>query len=527
MRFLRFALLTILTGSLGTPGLRASPPPSRLTPQALDTLLDRSVPGPATGKPLPDELFLRRATLDLTGRPPTPEERTAFLQDTSVDKRARVIDRLLQSQDYGRNWANYWSDTIRYRVPPPELTFLNYTAFKGWLAGKLNADTPWDEITRNLLTASGKLQDNPAAMFVGFHQGNAAKLSAETARIFLGLQLQCAECHNHKFDHWKRKQFHQLAAFFARTEAKLTQKDSGGTVVKDRGKGEYEMPNKTDPRKKGTVIAPVFLTGEGLDLGASDADRRTFLARIVTRPDNPWFARAYVNRLWARLMGRGFYEPVDNMADYQQHLLPELHQALADHFTASGFDTKDLCRLLMNTRAYQRWLPLGERLGDKPVVALTPTKLRGDEVFDSLVLALGLPNLTPPAVKPTAAIRFPAPPQSTRDLVAEKFGMDPSVCPEEVSRTMAQAMQLMNNAQIQAQINADPKSGTLLAKLLQQETDNRAVVVRLYQQVLARRPTDAEVQIALEHVATVGQRGAAFEDLLWSLVNTAEFTTKR
>jgi hypothetical protein len=492
----------------------------------LDTLLNRSQPR-ISAEPHTDELFLRRASLDLIGRQPTTDEVASFALDSRSDKRARVIDGLLQNEAYGQTWANYWSDAIRYRVPPPELTFLNYTAFKHWLAGRLNANAPWDEITRSLLTANGKVQDNPDATFIGFHQGNAAKLGAETARIFLGLQLQCAECHNHKFDHWKRKHFHELAAFFARTEAKLTQKDAGGTIVKDRDKGEYEMPNTTDPRKKGTVMAPAFLTGEHLELGASDAERRSLLAKLVTQPSNPWFARAYVNRIWARLMGRGFYEPVDNMADYQQHLLPDMHQALADHFTATGFDAKDLCRLIMNTRAYQRRLPLGERLGAKPIVALAPAKLGGDQVFDSLVVALGLPNVTPPAVKPTAAVRFPPPPRSTRDLVAETFGNDPSVCPEEISRTMGQAMLLMNNAQVQAQINADPASGTLLSKLLKAETDDRAVVQRMYQQVLARQPTESEVRIALEHVTSVGRRGEAFEDLLWSLVNSAEFTTKR
>src|SRR5581483_4956224 len=141
--------------------------------------------------------------------------------------------------------------------------------------------------------------------------------------------------------------------------------------------------------------------------------------------------------------------------------------------------------------------------------------LRGDEVFESLVTAISLPNVTPEAVKPTAAIRFPPPPKSTRDIVAEAFGFDPSLPQDEVFRTMGQAMLLMNNEQLQAQINAKPESGTMLAKLLEQEPNDRAVVERLFQLLLARKPTAKEAEITLQHVREVQQRGPAFEDVLW------------
>ena len=519
-------LAAVFLGPLAPAARPADPAPAKLTPPDLDRLMAQALAGAPTTGLVSDEQFLRRASLDLIGRQPTPDELLAFCTDRSPDKRAKAVDRLLASPEFGTNWANYWSDAISFRVPPPELTFLNYKPLKAWLADKLNANTPWDAIVRELLTAKGKLQDNPAAIYIGYHQANAAKLAAETARLFLGLQLQCAECHDHKFDHWKREQFHQFAAYFARTEAKLTQKDAAATVVKDKGKGEYEMPNLADPRKNGQVMTPTFLTGAGrLDLNTSDDARRAELARLVTDPTNQWFAKAYTNRIWARLMGRGFYEPVDDLADHHQPMLPTVHQALADHFTATGFDIKDLFRLVMNTAAYQRALP--DRPDGRPFTGALAGKLRGDEVFDSLVRAIGLPNKTPPAMKPTAEIRFPPPPKSTRDLVCECFGFDPSLAPAEVTRTMGQAMLLMNNDQIQAQINADPKSGTLLSQLLAREPDDRAAVTRLFLQVLSRRPTDREMTIALDHIKEVGQRGAAFEDLLWSLINSAEFTTRR
>jgi len=521
-----FTLVVLLTAAGFTEAADVASP--RLTPRQLDTILSaEKIP---TGAATSDEQFLRRASLDLIGRPPSVDELAAFLNDTASDKRARAIDRLLESKEFGRNWANYWSDTISWQVPPPELTFLSYRPFKAWLADRLNANTGWDLLTRDILTASGPIKDNPAVTFVGYHRGNSQKLAAETSRIFLSLQLQCAQCHNHKFDHWKRRQFHELAAFFARTDGKLgTAQDGSSTIVSDKGKGEYVMAHASDPKKPGTTLVPLFLTSEaGLDMGATDLERRTMLADLLTRPDNPWFARSYVNRMWSRLMGCGFYEPVDNVADYQKehqrHLLPRVHQAVATHFVATGFDIKDFFRLVMNTEAYQRVHPLGE---DHPTKPSAPRKLRGDEVFASLSLAIGLPNFTPAAVKPTAAIRFPPPPKSTCDVVVDQFGYDPSFAPEDITRSMAQAMLLMNNDQVQKQIDADPKSGTLLSQLLQKESDDRKAVTRLFLQVMARQPSAKEMTIALDHVKSVGKRGDAFEDILWGLINSAEFTTRK
>ncbi|QDV36836.1 DUF1549 domain-containing protein [Tautonia plasticadhaerens] len=474
-----------------------------------------------------DEVFLRRASIDLTGRPPTPEELHAFLDDDDPDKRARAIDALLDRPEFGASWASYWSDTIRHRVPPPELTFLDYDPFEGWLADRLNQDEPWDRVVRAILAAEGTVADRPELAFVAFHQADPVKLAAETSRVFLGLQIQCAQCHDHKFDHWTRDQFHGLAAFFGRTKTKLSQNDPGPTVVEDAGKGEYWMPNLEDPTQAGTVMAPTFLDGRSTGLGAPDADRRALLAFAVTDPENPWFARAFANRAWARLTGRGFFEPVDNMAASQRHDWPEVHDALAGHFAYTGFDVKGLLRLIMNTDYYQRRLPVEVERGAPPYGIAAPRRLGGDELFEALVRALELPDVSPPKVEPTKEIRFPPPPRSTRDLVADRNDFDPSLCPEEIPRTIGQAMMLMNFDQIQARIDADPGAETPLSRLLGEEPDDRRAFTRLFERVMARRPTGREVEIALEHVASAGDRAVAFEDLLWSLINSAEFSTRR
>jgi hypothetical protein len=508
----------------------------KLRSSQLDKLIASETPGVAL-KTISDEQFIRRVTIDLLGRQPKPDEMRAFLEtknngQSEAKRRAVLVNQLLASKEFGANWANYWSDAIAFRVPPPELTFLNYGPFKEWLATNLNRNVHWNLVTAEILTASGLVKENPEATFVAFHDGNAQKLAAETARIWLGVQIQCAECHDHPFEDWKRTQFHELAAFYARAKNKIgnkaTTNDGTDRTVLDAGKGEYKMPNAEDPLKDGTVMAPVFMTGVAMPLDQCDADRREMLAKVITAPDNPWFARAYVNRMWSRLIGQGFYEPVDDMGSHRTGRLPQTHTALAEQFVNSGYDVKDIFRLIINTQLYQRDLSNSSASEEaSPYAAAKAGKLRGDEVFESLVTAVGLPNITPPAVKPTKEIRFPPPPKSTRDLVNDTFGYDPSLSPDDVYRSMGQAMMLMNNDQIAAQINADPKSETMLAKLVAAESDDTRVVEQLFLGVLARRPTANEVKIAKSHLKKVGKRGAAFEDLLWSLINSTEFTTKR
>ncbi len=344
---------------------------------------------------------------------------------------------------------------------------------------------------------------------------------SEARRVFLSTQIQCAECHDHKFIDLSQETFHHVAAYFARVEAKLPWNDSSGIEVKSKAKGEHKMPGEKDDM-------PAAAFGSAAqEIGASDIARRTQLAQWLVAPENPWFAKAFVNRAWARMMGRGFSEPVDEIGELGDHVLPELFDSVAQHFVATGHDAKAFFRTIALTHAYQRPLQESPQGYVKPFTILSPGRLRGDEVFDALVLGLEIPNLTPEAVKPTDAIRFPPPPQSTRDLVNEAFGFDPSLAADSIARTMQQAMFLMNNTQVQKQIDGSPESETLLAKLLAETADDNAVVTRLYERILARAPSARELEIAREHIAGVGDRRAALEDLEWSLVNSAEFTSRR
>jgi hypothetical protein len=469
-----------------------------------------------------DESFLRRITLDLIGRQPTMDEMQSYLVDTSADKRAQAVDRLLASPEFGQNWANYWSDVISYRTPNPELTFLNYTPFKNWLADQFNQGKGWDETSYNVITAIGKISDNPAATYIGFHAGDKSRLASETTRVFLSTQIQCAECHDHKFVEMPQETFHHVAAFFVRVNAKLPWNDSSQIIVSSKPSGEHKMEGKGEDMK------PIAFSAREVELGKSDVARRAELADWIVSPENPWLAKAFVNRVWARMMGRGFCEPVDEIGELGDRVLPELHTALADHFIANQFDIRDVFRVVALTRSYQREIhDPANGSASKPFTAIAAGRLRGDEVFDSLEAAIEIPNVKAEQAEATGEFRFPPPPKSTRDLVNEAFGYDPSAEQSNVARTMQQAMLLMNNKQIQAQINADPTSGTVLAKLLQEEKDNESAIQKLYVKVLARKPTTQEVSIAQDHLQSTSDRNTGFEDLLWGMLNSAEFLSRR
>ena len=491
------------------------------TSNQLDQLIEKEARVEKTTDLIDDEQFLRRATLDVIGRLPSEEETMQFAQDDSPDKRSKLIDRLLDSPNYGTNWANYWSDVFSYRIPQPQLTFLNYDTPKQWIAEELNAGQGWDAIAYQILTGSGKVADEPAAFFVGFHQADTSRLASETTRVFLGTQIECAECHDHPFVDIPQERFHQMAAFFVRTKAELPWNDSNQIEVSSKTSGEHKMP------ESGKEMMPAVFEGDELAKGISDIDRRTNLSRWITARDNKMFAKAFVNRVWDRLMDEALCDPIDDISDESGYSsFPELHNAVGDYFISVDYDAKALIRLMMNTKTYQRDLNRdGAALG--LLSAATPKKLRGDEIFDSLAVSIQLQNVKGEPGKASETVRFPPPPKSTRDLINEAFGYDPSLGKDFRPQTMQQAMYLMNNKQLQAEVNAKKDSETKLAEILKNSKDDNQAIERLFVNILARQPTESDMRISLDFIASTENRNEAFEDLLWSLLNSAEFTTRR
>jgi hypothetical protein len=443
-----------------------------LRPGEIDRLIDRELArvGVRPGRPLTDEQFVRRVMLDLTARLPLPADVTEFLADRDPNKRARLIDRLLDSPEFARHWAGYWRTVITSRLSDARgLLFARH--FEDWLAGEIGKNTGWADVTRALLTAGGEVRfarpgENGAAFFLLSHVGGDAdnERAADTARVFLGIQLQCAQCHDHPFDGWKQTQFHELAAYFARLGARPVRdgKKVVGLSLVSRPFGEHRLPDKDNP-KGGKIVLPRFLDGKAPAGWLGDAERRRALADAVTAPDNPWFAAAYVNRIWGVLLGQAFIQPMDDLGPRREAVFPSVLPRLAAAFRGSGYDTRALFRAMLTSRAYQRQ-PQSGGPADRHLLfaAVCPTRLPADALWQSLVGVLG--RLGPPLPPPKGRAMVRRPPSVLEGLVKQAFAFDPSARPEDVEGSIPQALLLMNNPQINQRIQA--RGTNLLARIL-------------------------------------------------------------
>jgi len=503
-----------------------------------------------------DEQFIRRATLDLTGQLPKPADVDQFVADQDSGKRARLIDRLLAGDAYARHWARYWRDVITARLPSLPGGQVLALSFEQWMFGQLKSDQGWDKVARAMITAKGQLRfdepgKNGAAFFLAAHRGKDAadERAAETSRIFLGIQIQCAQCHDHPSDQWKRVQFHELAGYFARLRERPIRNPKnkkmmvGGIELVSAPRGEHEMPTKEDP-KKTLLTPPRFLNGKGPGNNATDLQRREALAREITSKSNYWFAGAHVNRVWGVLMGQAFYEPVDDMGPHKEAIFPSVLTRLTGAFRGSGYDVKRLIRDIMNSQTYQRQIRPSEPTEHLHFAAVYPSRLPTDALWQSLVNALGdfgrpnqqqlmrLQARTPEQAKKMAeakkraqAGKRPFFQNPLEALFKQEFSFDPSLKPDDIEGSITQVLLLMNNPVINQRIQA--RGPTVLAQVLKKYPEDDAALRTLYMRTLARKPTDREVEKCKDYIAKAGDRAEAFEDILWALLNSTEFQTKR
>jgi hypothetical protein len=286
--------------------------------------------------------------------------------------------------------------------------------------------------------------------------------------------------------------------------------------------GEHRMPDKDDP-KKGQVVQPRFLDGQAPGVNLPDMQRRRALAAAVTADGNPWFAAAYVNRIWGALLGQSFYQPVDDLGPQREAVFPTILPRLAAAFRGSNYDMKGFFRAVLNSQTYQRQVRLGEAVDEHLLFAAAyPTRLPADALWQSLVGVLG--KMSPPIPPNMAAMPF-RPPPGLEGLVKKEFGFDPSAKAEEVEGSISQALLLMNNPVLNQRIQA--KGTNLLARILSAYPSDREALGMVYLRTLARRPTERELSRCLGHINRVGNRAEAYEDILWALLNSTEFQTKR
>ncbi len=493
--------------------------------------------------PINDTTYLRRVWLDMVGDIPTPEHVTAFLLDPDEDKRERVVRELLTNPQYGQNWARYWRDVILYRRLEDRAAIVA-NSLVVTLTENLNENRGWDEIASEFITATGDAKENGATAILVAQDGRTEETTAEMSRIFLGIQIQCCQCHDHPYDQWKREQFHELAAFFPRIAVRpvVTPTRRSLAVVSDdrpdrprrpeaegrRGEAEHYMPDLADPAARGARMQPkFFLTSAELPFGTRDAERRATAADWMT--GSPWFATAFVNRMWAELVGEGFYEPIDDIGPDRTPSAPKAVEFLSNSFAESGYDVKWLFRTICATEAYQRESRPRREADGTPFTANVAQPLRSDQLFNAILTAVdieepnqpynrrGRPAETMPAYGRNATIR---------QAFEVAFGYDPSDARETVVSSIPQALAMMNGVRLNLAVRAIDHE-TVLGRLLEDIQDDESLIAELYLRTLSREPTNDELQTAVEFCRTTNNRQAVFEDLFWALLNSSEFAHRR
>jgi hypothetical protein len=479
----------------------------------------------------PDATFHRRAYLDVIGRLPTPDETRAFLTDTDANKREKLIDRLLARPEYADYWANKWADLLRpnpYRVGIKAVFNLD-----AWLRDQFRRNVPYDRFVRELLTAQGSTFRNGAAVLFRDRR-EPEELTTIVSQLFLGVRLECAKCHQHPSERWSQRDFYSFAAFFGRLGHKgtgLSPPISGGEEVivlndpgaagggrRKRGGGPVKHP------LTGEEMVPTPLLGQPLDVPA-ETDPRAALAEWMTAPDNPFFARVIVNRVWADLMGRGLVEPVDDLRDTNPPTNGPLLDALAADFRAGGYDLKKLIRRITTSAVYGlSSLPTDRNVSDtRNYSRHYRVRLRAEVLLDAVSDVTGVPE------------RFDAMPPGSRAVEAwtvrfdskflDSFGRpDPNQdppCERTTDTTVVQALHLMNAPNVARKITADDGRAVKLAASKRPAAE---IVDELYLLVYGRPPTAEERAACVARFERPGaKRREATEDLLWALLNTPEF----
>jgi hypothetical protein len=465
-----------------------------------------------------DAEFLRRAYLDITGVIPTAEKAAAFLDSKEPDKRAKLIDELLAGKDYGKHQADIWQGLMLPRSSDNLFARRFYPNIQKWLEDSFNDNKPWDQMVREVLTFQGPVDKTGPGPYYLANGPTVDKVTDSVTKLFLGVQLQCAQCHNHPFTDWKQTEYWGMAAFFTKTgpsggNPKALAK-KGGTINIAEGPRGFGGRRRLPESAK--IVPPKFLQGEQPKVKADDP-LRPVLADWLTSPKNPFFARAMVNRTWGQLFGRGFVNPVDDMHEGNPASHPELLADLAQQFAAHGFDVKYLIRAICNSEAYQRTSKPAGNNGDAapelfarmPVKVLTPGQL-----FDSLSLALGGRNGDRPIAPRGAGGRFG--PVTQRQVFVNFFQVEEGADPTEYQAGIPQVLRLMNAPAF--------NNAASVGLILKDTKDWKVATEKLYLSTLSRRPTEAELARVGAHVRkNKDEPRQAFADVLWALVNCSEF----
>jgi len=477
-----------------------------------------------------DATFIRRVTIDVAGRLPTPEELQRFLADKTADKRDRLIDRLLASPDYADYFANKWSSLFRNKRINEVQAHGTY-AFHGWIRDSLAANKPFDQVVREIVAASGDIAQNPPVAWYRQVNNMTSQLE-DTAQLLLGQRLQCAQCHHHPYEKWSQQDYYSFGAFFSRVGRKGGSAPGEDVVYHKRGVAEaVNKKNKQTVRPAGLAAKPLNLS--------EDDDPRLALADWMTSRDNPFFARSLANRYWKHFFNRGLVEPEDDMRETNPPTNPELLDALAAHFINSGYDLKQLVRAICRSTSYQlSAVPNQFNAIDRQNFSrYYPKRLTAEVLYDAVNAVTGSESKFDGQPAGTRAVCLPDNSYNASTYFLQVFGRPDSSssceCERSQDASLAQSLHLLNAKDIQEKISAEKGRAAQLAADRSQEDEVK--ISELYRRAFSREPRTEELQTARNHLTkystkssddkgnAVNGRRLAFEDMVWALLNTKEF----
>jgi hypothetical protein len=476
-----------------------------------------------------DSTFLRRVSLDIAGRLPTPEESKAFLASKEPYKRDLAIESLLNSPDYADFFANKWTAILKNRRDAASDITANF-AFHSWVRDSLLANKPYDEMTRQLLAATGTIVGNPAVAW--YKRVKEPYLQMEdVAQLFLGVRMQCAQCHHHPFERWSQTDYYSLTAFFTQVGRKPTPTDGEDLIFHKRGIAQ------TENKKTKLPVKPAALGGPTLDIPA-DEDPRLQLADWMGDKTNPFFAKALVNRYWKHFFRRGIIEPEDDIRDTNPPTNPELLDALAKHFVDSKFDLKAVVRVITQSNTYQLSAMPNEHNGvdHQNFSHYYPRRMQAEVLLDAVDQFTGARTDFADLPSGTRAVSLPDNSYTRSSAFLKVFGRPESAsvceCERVQSSSLAQSLHLMNAADVKAKLVTSNGRADKLSKAELPEPEN---IQELYLAAFSRLPTAEEVKLAQAHLSKprmdaqgkpldpLKSKRQGYEDLLWALINTKEF----
>ncbi len=468
-----------------------------------------------------DGTFLRRVTVDIAGRLPTLEETMAFLDDASPDKRSRAIDALLDSSGYADYFAGKWASILRNQRRNDRHRPETY-AFHEWIRQSLQSNRPYDEFVRDILTATGTIRDNPPVAWYRNVGGEKERMQ-DMGQVFLGVRLQCAQCHHHPYEKWSQDDYYGLAAFFTTLENKQARPGEGAFVHRSKVALSKNPSNEQD-------LGPALPGRGSLELSPGD-DPRQLLADWVVDPENPYFARMIANRYWKHFFGRGLVDPEDDMRTTNPPTHPALLAALEEHVIKSKFDLKALIRLICNSGTYQRSSIPNEHNGEdqQNYSRFYPRRLQAEVLADAINQLTNGSDSFRGQPAGARAVQLPDDQFAREFHFLAIFGRPNMAsaceCERSSSFSLAQAVQLVNSKETSAKL-ASPLSRVSLL-LRDSGRSDQSRIEELYLRAYSRPAAPADLLIAKGHLdeasADSTARRSSYEDLVWVLLNSREF----